>query len=183
MTFDDLDMDDTDFDSEDAAGEAGNRTFLLVAGILGAITLLAIICIVVYAFFWVPRNRSAEQTQVARINATNTSIAEALAATALAQSFTATPSQTATATRIPPTATSTVTPVVRLDTPTSPPTQDPFRLTVDAQQTQLALLGLTPTPTALPGTGFMDEVGLPGMLGAAVLLLVVIVFARRLRMA
>jgi LPXTG-motif cell wall-anchored protein len=36
-------------------------------------------------------------------------------------------------------------------------------------------------PTAIPNTGFADDVGLPMMLGIAVLLVVVIFLARRLR--
>jgi LPXTG-motif cell wall-anchored protein len=38
-------------------------------------------------------------------------------------------------------------------------------------------------PTAIPNTGFADDVGLPAMLGMAVLLVVVIFLARRLRTA
>ncbi|MCE1253622.1 MAG: LPXTG cell wall anchor domain-containing protein [Anaerolineae bacterium] len=37
------------------------------------------------------------------------------------------------------------------------------------------------TPTALPETGFMDEVGLPVLMGMAVLLIFIIFMARRLR--
>jgi LPXTG-motif cell wall-anchored protein len=39
------------------------------------------------------------------------------------------------------------------------------------------------TSTALPTTGFADEVGIPGLLGMAVLLIAVIFLARRLRSA
>ena len=61
MTFDNLDVDDIDMGPEGSPeGDTSNRTFLLVAGILGAITLLAIICIVVYAFAILPpQTRSA----------------------------------------------------------------------------------------------------------------------------
>jgi LPXTG-motif cell wall-anchored protein len=38
-------------------------------------------------------------------------------------------------------------------------------------------------PTAIPDTGFADDVGLPLMLGLAVLLIVIIFLARRLRSA
>ena len=46
-------------------------------------------------------------------------------------------------------------------------------------------VGGTPqvTPTGLPTTGFVDEVGLPGLFGLAAVLLVVIVLARRTRLA
>jgi LPXTG-motif cell wall-anchored protein len=38
-------------------------------------------------------------------------------------------------------------------------------------------------PTEIPKTGFAGEVGLPAMLGMAVLLIVIIILARRLRTA
>lgn len=41
--------------------------------------------------------------------------------------------------------------------------------------------GLAPTPTALPATGFADEVGLPGLFGLALGLLVLTFLARGLR--
>jgi len=40
---------------------------------------------------------------------------------------------------------------------------------------------LQPTSTALPTTGFADEIGLPGLLGLAALLVVVVFLARRAR--
>lgn len=40
-----------------------------------------------------------------------------------------------------------------------------------------------PTATALPTTGFADEVGLPGLLAMAAVLLIVIFLARRMRLA
>lgn len=46
-----------------------------------------------------------------------------------------------------------------------------------------AVLTLTPQSTALPNTGFADEVGLPGLFGLAAALLVVVFLARRARLA
>lgn len=40
----------------------------------------------------------------------------------------------------------------------------------------------TPTPTALPDTGFADNIGGPGLFIAAILLIVVLFFARQLRL-
>jgi LPXTG-motif cell wall-anchored protein len=40
-----------------------------------------------------------------------------------------------------------------------------------------------PLTTSIPSTGFADEVGLPMMLGLAILLIAVIFLARRLRSA
>ncbi len=42
--------------------------------------------------------------------------------------------------------------------------------------------GLTPTPTGLPNTGFADEVAAPGLFIAAIILVAVLVLARRLRL-
>lgn len=39
------------------------------------------------------------------------------------------------------------------------------------------------TPTALPATGFADDVGLPGMLGLAVVLAIVVFLSRRIRLS
>jgi LPXTG-motif cell wall-anchored protein len=49
--------------------------------------------------------------------------------------------------------------------------------------TQASQTAAAKTPTALPTTGFADDVGLPGLLGVALLLVTVIVLTRRLRTA
>jgi hypothetical protein len=56
---------------------------------------------------------------------------------------------------------------------------------VAAGLTQVAELTMTvfPTSTSLPDSGFADNVGLPGLLIAAITLVVVIILARRLRAA
>jgi hypothetical protein len=51
--------------------------------------------------------------------------------------------------------------------------------TLAAEVTQTTIL----TSTALPTSGFADEVGAPGLLALAVVLVVVIFLVRRLRMA
>lgn len=184
MAFDDMDMDEMDLDAETTPPpeESSNRTFLLVAGILGAITVLALICIVVYAFFFVPRRNAQQATQVAEVNFQNTQVADALTQTAAAAAFTSTP--TATATQPAATATRTPTPVVAVPTNTTVPTQDPRTATVAALLTQAAGQStLAATSTALPDTGFVEDVGIPGLLGMAVLLVAVIFLARRLRTA
>jgi hypothetical protein len=84
----------------------------------------------------------------------------------------------------------TATPVVAAPTSVvATPTQNPstataFAKTAAAQQLTLTALHTTPGATALPTTGFMDDVGgIPFLLGAALLLVLVIFLARRLRMA
>jgi hypothetical protein len=62
-------------------------------------------------------------------------------------------------------------------------TPDPATATVAAALTQAAQAQLTvvATSTALPGTGFADEYGAPGLVVMAVALVAVIFLARRLR--
>ncbi len=138
-----------------------------------------------------------------------TANAETAAAATRTAAFLLTPSVTATATNtsIPPTATNTQ--VVALATATGTPgTGTPVAgqggalvtvtpnlqtrtativavLTQNAQQTltQAVKARLTGTSTALPKTGFAEDVGLPGLFGMAVGLVIIIVLVRRLRLS
>lgn len=189
------DLEEFDFEDMDAdqGGTPGgdNRTFLIVAGILGGILLLALIAIAAYAVVILPQRQASQQTQALSVNATNTAIAEQSQQTAIAKQFTNTPPPTAT--RLPtdtpvPTATSTPvlaatnTPVVEV---TPDETADPATATVAALLTEQAGGGAeetpVPTATALPDTGFADDVGAPELLALAAILLLVIIFSRRLR--
>ncbi len=135
MAFEDMEnVDDSDFDFDDVPPpeETGNRTFIIIASVLGAIAVIALICIVVYAAVLRPLNRDREATQVAQLNAQNTEVAYQITQTLLAKSFTATPTPNPTATPtktktpLPPTAT--LVPEVVEDTPTAtavPPTATP----------------------------------------------------------
>jgi hypothetical protein len=187
--MDDFDFDDLEMDDSPPPEEASNRTFLLVAGILGAILILSLILMAVYAMVVVPNRRSAQNTQIAQINAQNTEVALASALTAEAQAWTATP--TITYTPLPVTPTSTPTPVLApTDTPAAGLAQDDERelqltSTMAALFTQQAanLLTVTPLATALPSTGFADEVGIPGLLSLAAALIIIIFLTRRMRTA
>jgi hypothetical protein len=175
-----------DFEDEEVSeGESDNRTFWIVAGGLGIILVLALVCMVVYAMVILPGRREAQSTQAAEINAQNTQVAMAAEMTAQAQVWTYTP--TVTNTPAPATVTSSPTPVLApTDTPAgSEPTEDPRTATVSALLTQQAGGGLTTTPTTtqLPNTGFADDFGIPGMIALAAALVVVIFLARRLRTA
>jgi LPXTG-motif cell wall-anchored protein len=57
--------------------------------------------------------------------------------------------------------------------------------TVAALLTQAAAGKFTPTPTssALPTTGFAEDVGVPGLFGIALVMILLIFLARRLRTA
>jgi len=104
--FEDFD----DFEDDGDEEQSDNRTFLLVAGILGAILILALVCMAIYAMVFMPQRRDAQSTQAAQINIQNTDVAMAAAMTAQAQAWTSTP--TVTGTPAPITATSSPTPVV-----------------------------------------------------------------------
>jgi hypothetical protein len=156
--------------------ENSNRTFLIAAGILGAIVLLSLACIAGYVLILRPQ-QLARQAQVTSAQSTQAAqIGEALTATFQAQ--------------IVPTATlpPTQTPVVAQASATlvpSTPTTDPATATVGAALTQAAMAQQTivPTSSALPGTGIADEFGFPGLVVMALALVVVILLARRLRAA
>jgi len=186
---------------------AGNRTFVIAAGALGAIFLLALIALIVYAVIIVPQRNAARLEQAAQINAQNTATSVAATEFVFVQQLALTPSETPVPEDTePPTPTSVVvfateTPEAVLDTAQEPVLAADSELnartaTVAALLT-MAAGGTSPadltatsgagtpsaSPTALPTTGFADEVGLPALLGIAVLLLGVIVLARRLRIA
>lgn len=177
--------------------EGGNRTFVIAAAGLGALIVLSMICLGVYALVLQPRQRQAALERPTEIMLTNTAVAVALTEAAAAQLATPTPlpSNTPLATATTrPTNTATPTPVVVL--PTNTPTPTPFTTlptvlpgtaTAAAQLTMTAAAiaggAVTPTrtPTALPTTGFGEEAGLPGLAGLAAIFLVVIILSRRLR--
>lgn len=190
----------TDFeeDNGDYSGSSGsgNRTFMLVIGILGAIFLIALIVLAVYALFIMPQRSAAQQEQAAQINAQNTATAYAVTEMAMFQEQALTGTAVALA-NLEPSPTSVV--VFPTNTPTpllaeaaeaeAEDTQEAIggdlyarTQTVAALLTQAASGGQT-TTTALPTTGFADDVGLPGLLGLAILLIGVIFLARRLRMS
>ncbi len=191
--FDNLDFEDVSSEETISTSRGSNRTFLIVAGILGGILLIALLAIAAYAVLYLPSRGPAEQTQVAGINATNTAVAEEAQLTAIAKQITATPTFTAT---LPPTATPTITPSSTA-TPVLAPTNTPVPVdegtpdpaateTVAALLTQQAGGGgdgptLVPTSTALPDTGFADDFGVPGLVLVAGVLMVIIILSRRLR--
>ncbi len=182
-------------DGAEEEGEGNNRTFLIIAIVLGVIILLTLICGTILAFtVFIPAQnaRTTEQALFA-FNATETAVI--VEQTSIAQSFTATPTMTETPIPEP-----TATPVFVFPTETQPVEAiDPATATVQALETQLAQVNETataqavsgiatptgragtPSPTALSQTGFADEVGLPGLFIAAVILVAIILLARRLR--
>lgn len=197
------DFDDTqfeDFSSEEAptesspepsgGGNGGNRNFMLAVGIIGAIFVISLIGLGLYIFLGQPNQTSALRETAAVINANNT--ATAMSATDSArlniESLTKTagaPTKTPIPTNTPVIAIPSATPNLTA-TSMAAALSDPAArtATVAAFQTQVAQgTQTTGTSTALPQTGFADDIGLPGLLGAAAILLLVIFLARRLRLS
>jgi cytoskeletal protein RodZ len=180
-----------DLSEEGNRKKSPNRTFITVLGVIGSIFVLAIIVLI--AFVLISRSRTAArfQEQAAQINAENTAIAQAASETAVAAI------QRMTEKAMPPTWTPTT--VIARPTNTPVPTKTATvagiadsaerTATVAAFLTQVAQNTTAPrttattraTSTALPSTGFVEDVGLPGLFGLALALVVIIFLARRLR--
>ena len=167
--------DESNFDAAPPE-ESSNRTFLIAAGILGGIVLLSIACLAGYALLILPNQRAAQQEAANAVSTQNAQIAGALTATFQAQIL---PTETLAPTNTPVVAQASATATQPTFTP------DPATATVAAALTQAAQAQLTvvATSTALPGTGFADEYGAPGLVVMALALMVVIFLARRLRVA
>lgn len=174
--------DDLNTLEEDAAPpeESGNKTFILVAAILGGVVLLSIACLVVYGVYVLPRQTAQRASAQETLVAQNLQVNQALTEKAISDMLSQVPSAT-------PTLEPTATPVFEQTTPTVAAPADPQTATVAAALTQAAQAQLTvtalPTSTALPNTGFFDDVGAPGLFVMAVALVIVILLARRLRVS
>jgi len=139
----------------------------------------------VYVLVILPRNKAGREAETARINAANTATVAYLTQAARNEELKLTLSApTATATKMP-TSKPTNTQVVVSATDTPAATPDPKSATVAAILTQTEAANMTATflatTTALPKTGFVEDVGIPGLLGITIALLVVIFLVRRLR--
>ena len=174
---DDLNYED---DVEAPPEESSNRTFLIAAGVLGGIILLTLCVVVVIYFSAILPQNTARQTQSAIETQNAGTIDDALTATAVAFDLSQTP-------QITDTLFPTDTPVVAQPSATNTLeftlTPDPATATVGAGLTQVAASTsmVVLTSTALPTSGFADEVGLPGLVIAAMVLVAIIFLARRLR--
>jgi len=190
MAFTDMNDVEQELGEEKPPSRNGNRTFLIIAGTLGGIIVLALLCIGGLALFRYLPNQRATQNAIATKAAQDTAVALSASQTASVPTATATrqPTYTPTNTRAP-----TNTPVIVI-APTKSPTVDIAIATRDALLTQIALTAtssiiqasptpLRPTTTALPPTGIGDELGTPGLLIAGIVLIMVIFLMRRLRTA
>jgi hypothetical protein len=170
--------DEPTFEEEPLPEESSNRTFLIVAGILGAIIFLVLLCGVGYILFTRNAGNQAEATALQQATAQAATIQVGLTSTSVAQALTATAAVTNT---VPPTNT----PVIAQATTTPSPTQNPATATVGAAFTQIAVSTQTiiATSTALPKTGIAEDLGAPGLMMMAIALVAVIFLVRRLRAA
>jgi hypothetical protein len=190
MSFDDTNTDD--FGEAPLPEESNNnRTFMIAVGILGGIILISVACLgAVYVFS--RQSTVTAQQNAAAISATETAVSvQAIVNQALTATFEASILPTTTAT-LPPTSTPPVAAVTATKTPDPANpiglvgTQVAATATVGAAYTQAALAAkftAAPTTTALAGTGIADEYGLPGLVVMALAFVIVILFARRLRIA
>lgn len=190
--FEDLEDDEFLEDGgRDNGEESGNRTFVIAAIALGALTVIALICVGAYLFQQSRggANRAAQETQAIEMAMQETQDAESVQMTVEAQSWTATPTAT-----VVPSETPAPTEVVNLPTATEAAAEevDPATATVAALLTQAAdqptadpsaIVTITAGATQLPDTGLFDDMNITGMILLAFFALVVIFLARRLRTA
>jgi hypothetical protein len=174
-------------------GETGNRPFIIGAIVLGVILLCTLVLGAVYALMILPGQQAARLNAQGTLDSVNAEAATAVAATAEVMAYTPTLPPTDVPTPIP-----TATPLL-MNLPSETPgvggaaaPQDANGIAtatavaeLNALNTQLANSQLTatllPSATALSNTGFADEVGLPGLFVAALVLVAVILLARRMR--
>ena len=194
----DNDLEELDFGQEGQTPEPepekkpGNRNFIIALGAIGLIFVLITIALIVVAVFILPGQSKARQQASALTLAANTATAQF--ATDQAQQavivLPATATTGPTSTKQPPTNTPVVAPTQTSTTaatiaPSATAASDAQKATLSAQQTQLASGKFTATviatSTALPNTGFADEVGLPALLGLGAALILIVFLARRLR--
>ena len=179
MSMDNFDnFDETFEDESEAPEESNNRTFLFVAGGLGVLILVVLLCVVGYVFFNFNSSQANEATAQSQATVQEATVQAALTQTAVSRALAQ--ADEVTATVLP-----TNTPVIAEATATPTETPNPATATVGAAFTQIAASTLTiiPTSTALPNTGFADEVGLPAMFAMALALVALIFLVRRLRAA
>ncbi len=180
MYGDDNNLDSFDDGEDTPPEESNNRTFLFIAGGLGILVLIGLCAVVGYFFL---NNNSAQNAEVtAQAQATFQQATIEVGLTQVRRSQAETQAAGVTATLAP-----TNTPVIAQATVTASPTQNPATATVGAAFTQIAAastqttLTVIATSTALPNTGFADDIGLPGMFAMAFAFVLVIFLVRKLR--
>jgi len=183
-----MSFDETNFDDGEEAPlpeeSNNNRTFLVAVGILGGIILISIACLVGVYLFGSRGTGNTEQTNAASVTQTaaaaNAFINEALTATfqaSILPTTTLTPEPTAVVNVATATSTPDPSSALAIGTPAAATATVGAALTLAAA----AQLTIVPTTTALPNTGFIDDMGVPGLVVMALAFMIVILLARRLR--
>ena len=190
------DFDYSQFEETPPPQGQNNRTFLVIAGILGAVILLALVAMAAYAFLVLPGRNSQLAEKAAIANAANTATvmaATSSALTAMAPTNTPLPTNTPTPeptfTALPTEEPATATP--ELGTGGGLTEDMAMTATVSALLTQAAEGkpaatedgAPTVAATALPTTGFADGMGIPSMVGLGVLFIALIMITRQIRSA
>jgi hypothetical protein len=156
------------------------KPILTVLGIIVAIGIIGAVAYAFYYFYLLPQTQQSNQALIDQQNAAATATMNMLTheanisiwSTATVRAWTTnTPANT-------PTLQATKTPALG--------TEDPRTATVAVLITQAAQARMTATymetaAVVLPGTGFADEVGLPGLITLSLVLVLVIFLVRRLR--
>lgn len=208
--FNDNDLEDLGFEEEGKKPEEaqpekkpGNRNFLIALLGIGIAFVLITAALIAVAVFILPGQNASRKQASLQTLAVNTATAQSATdqAAIIVPTASSTPVPSATkaiSTNTPvvaptQTKTKTVATLAATQAATLAATQaatvttvpDSQKATLSAQQTQLAAGKFTATviatSTALPNTGFADEVGLPALAGLAASLILVIFVARRLR--
>lgn len=191
------DFDYSQFEEAPEPGKSGNRTFAIIASILGAIILLALVAAAAYAIFIMPEQKAQQADLASKISAENT--ATVMAATQDAMLIVL-PTDTPVPAVVEGPTEEPAAPAVEEGTGGELPEDLAMTATVSALLTQAAGVNpdavlpaaeatatperaatIAPTPAALPTTGFADEMGLPALVGLAFLFISVILITRQVR--
>ncbi len=201
--FDDNDFSDNTPEKKEPISDqekgSSSKPFIAGIAILGGIVVLAMVAMIAFVLLSRPKTSTDLENQAEQIRQQNTAISMIASQTAEYNAMVETEKAAPTETKIPPTATAVVAVATATATSVSGSTSvagsgDPAArtATVAAFQTQAAEVtagtsvpGSTAvvqvTSTALPATGFAEDIGFPVLFGAAVVLIFVMILARRLR--
>ena len=189
MSFDESNFDDSEEEVALPEESNNNRTFLIAVGILGGIILISLACLVGVYLFGSRGSTATQQTEATLAAATTDAANKQFIDSALTSTFeasilpttTSTPEPTNTAVVNVPTVTSTTDPAaagaLAVGTPAAATATVGAALTLAAA----AQLTVVPTTTALPNTGFIDDMGVTGLVVMSLAFMIVILLARRLR--
>jgi LPXTG-motif cell wall-anchored protein len=203
--FDDNEVSDNQPNNAPRTGEnassSSSKSFVIGIAILGGIVILAMVAMIAYVLLNKPATSTDLEQKAAEIQAQNTAISIIATQTADFMVIQSTQKAAPSITVVAPSATSVI--AVATATPTSDKAStsvasgsDPGArtATVAAFQTQAAAIALgtnvpgatalvQATSTALPSTGFVEDVGFPALFGTSLVLLLIIFFARKFRLS